>query len=165
LLRVFGVQLRILLLVVVKILWNDCVAPQPYLKNDDFLNLEWLANFEHVVQSLSKAHASSWCPFLLDPQLTTHHSNKGACFRAVTELGLHNMIWLCGASLCLANSDPPYLMLPLEIPPYLRRLLTSPSAYWKEPLANGLPYFPTLVVDCPNHVSRVEFKVLPARSR
>ena len=51
LLIVFGVHMRILLLVAMKILLNDRIAPHP--KKDDFLNVEWLANFEHVVQSPS----------------------------------------------------------------------------------------------------------------
>lgn len=48
------------------------VSP-PHPQSSWLLNINWLANFEHVVQSLLQI-VSFWCMFL-DPPLTTYDSN------------------------------------------------------------------------------------------
>ena len=69
---IFGAHMYILFIIKVKFLnsLNGHIDPPNYIDYE----LEWLASFEHVVQS--HLNMSFWCLFL-DPHLTTHHSNIG----------------------------------------------------------------------------------------
>ena len=58
------------------------------------LCLQWLAYFEHVVQSLWNTRLF-WCPFL-DPHLATHNSNIGVQIIAMFELVTSILTSFCG---------------------------------------------------------------------